>query len=89
MFYRRNRWNISMGLLINVILMVDVMKYQVSHNISQGRMQTLEMRGAQQGIVGAAPRKFFQGSAVPNAGVDPSIHFINDFYSILAEKNLY
>ena len=55
----------------------------------QGRMQTLEMRGAQQGFGGAAPRKFFQGSAVPNAGVDPSIHFINDFYSILAEKNLY
>ena len=52
-------------------------------------MQTLEMRGAQQGFGGAAPRKFLQGSAVPNAGVDPSIHFINDFYSILAEKNLY
>ncbi len=48
-------------------------------------MQTLEMRGAQQGFGG----KFFQGSTVPNAGVDPSIHFINDFYSILAEKNLY
>ena len=49
----------------------------------------MEMRGAQQGFGGTAPRKFFQGSAVPNAGVDPSIHFINDFYSILAEKNLY
>ncbi len=52
-------------------------------------MQTLEMRGAQQGSGSAAPRKCFQGSTVPNAGVDLSIHFINDFYSILAEENLY
>ena len=62
---------------------------KLQNYLLQGRMQTLEMRGAQQGFGGAAPRKFFQGSAVPNAGVDPSIHFINDFYSILAEKNLY
>ncbi len=53
-------------------------------------MQTLEMRGAQQGFGAQPPENFFRvARAVPNAGIDPSIHCINDFYSILAEKNLY